>query len=426
MSCRRAYELDLTAFLEDPRDAAWDDFRAHYPRCPECAPEVAAWTSLHAALASRHPEPAELLQWSDDPQALDGAARQRVARHVERCATCRDELRALAAFALPVPVAAAAPVAPPAAPDHHPTAARAGGRHAERRSGSRHGTAPGGAARADAGRPREAGLARRVLWHPAFAYAVLAVVILLPTFRDRFDRATTGSADLGVSHTGEEPASPPAPAIAPQDAPRAEAPLRKREEESDRVSADRHDAASAAAELRKEGAAEPEPPATSAGASEQAGPGADDALVDRTAPRLLRQAPARPGSGGPAESRAAQPAPAARAAGRAADAQTEGGGALRALGSVAGAASVRLVPGSGGAERAIVITLPEHLAGARVLEVRVRDDAGGRELRQQIERPPGVVDEVAVALPAGFTAPRLVVELYADGVGPFASGVVTP
>jgi hypothetical protein len=61
-----------------------------------------------------------------------------------------------------------------------------------------------------------------------------------------------------------------------------------------------------------------------------------------------------------------------------------------------------------------------------VLEVRVRDDAGGRELRQQIERPAGALDELTVALPAGFTAPRLVVELYADGVGPFATGVVTP
>jgi len=419
MSCRRAYELDLPGFLDTPRDAAWDDFRAHYPRCRDCASEVAAWTSLHQALADRHPEPAELLRWSDDPDSLDTGARARVAQHVERCAACRDELRALAGFALPEVAPGAPPaterVAPalldgPAAPPHHPTAARTGGRHAEGRSGSRPATAPG-AARAGAGGRRDGSVVRRVVWHPAFAYALLAVVILLPTFRDRFDLASDGSADLAVSQTRT---------AAERDAP---------------TSADRRDAAGALAELREERFGEVDTntgggsgSAAGAGAiaDEQAAPGADDALVDRTAPRLLRQAPVRPAPAVPAEPLAAKPAPAARAAGGRVAAQAESAGALRALGSVDGSTSVRLVPGPGGGERTVVIALPPHLAGARVLEVRIRDDAGGRELRQQMERPTGATSELTVALPAGFVAPRLVVELYADGVGPFASGVVTP
>src|SRR5689334_22157419 len=99
MSCRRAYELDLPAFVIDPRDPAWDDFRAHYPRCAECSAEVATWSALQAALAERHPAPEDLLRWNDAPAELAPDARAALERHVERCASCRDELRALARFA---------------------------------------------------------------------------------------------------------------------------------------------------------------------------------------------------------------------------------------------------------------------------------------------------------------------------------------
>ena len=51
MSCRSSFEIELPEFLAEPGAAAFDEFRAHYPRCPECAAEVRAWTSLDAQLA---------------------------------------------------------------------------------------------------------------------------------------------------------------------------------------------------------------------------------------------------------------------------------------------------------------------------------------------------------------------------------------
>ncbi|MBM4247481.1 MAG: hypothetical protein FJ148_27450, partial [Deltaproteobacteria bacterium] len=141
MSCRRAFEVDVPAFVLDPRDPAWDGFRTHYPRCADCAAEVAAWTALQTTLAERHPEPEDLLRWNDAPEALAPDARTAIARHVERCASCRDELRALGAYAgasastsdaraadgaLPAAAAAAANPsdAPPATHEHHPSASR--------------------------------------------------------------------------------------------------------------------------------------------------------------------------------------------------------------------------------------------------------------------------------------------------------------
>src|SRR5579885_614228 len=97
MKCRRSLDLDLAAYLLDPRDPAWDEFRAHHPFCADCRSEVAAWTAVQQGLA-RHPEPALLLRFADDDATLDAAARAPLAEHVARCASCRDELRALAGF----------------------------------------------------------------------------------------------------------------------------------------------------------------------------------------------------------------------------------------------------------------------------------------------------------------------------------------
>lgn len=402
MTCRRAYELDLLAFLSDPRNAAWDDFRSHYPRCADCAPEVAAWTALHATL-DRHPEPAELLRWNDGPSALATAEQVRVARHVERCASCRDELRALgrftaaetassgAAAALTQEAArvathehpASGGVVPRGAPEdgrprattHHPSAARSGGRHVEDRRGGRSASVRTGGR---TGGRRDGSFLRRVVWHPAFAYAALAAVVLLPTFRDRFEHAVGGVTGAGVvSHTADAPAG-----------------------------SVRHEERSLAADGENTA-------------------GLDDALVDRTAPRLIRQAPKRDAS--PPAPPEARPDP-RMAAPRpeAADAPPVVASAPRALGAPESSASIRLVPAGDGAGRVLAIALPEHLAGARVLEVRIRDDAGGRELRQRVERVAGAPAEVTVAFPVGFSAPRLVVEVYADGVGPLAGGVVSP
>ena len=262
MTCRRAWELDLPAFVIDPRDPAWADFRSHYPRCAECAAEVAAWSALQATLAERHPEPDELLRWHDAPDALASDARAAVAHHVERCVSCRDELRALDGFAAAAAADASTGTADdaPAAPAHHPSASRAGGRRGERHAFARDGSARAAAQE----RPREArrtaagrGVAARVLLHPGFAYAVLALVLLLPAVRATLDRdAGRGAFDAAAPRVAEQ-----APAAAPQPITGKAPPLAK---EPGGASDDR-----AQAEL-------------------------DDAHVDRTAPRLVRQAPVRP------------------------------------------------------------------------------------------------------------------------------------
>lgn len=400
MSCRRAYELDLPAFLADPRDATWDDFRAHYPRCPECSAEVAAWTALHASLAHRHPEPAELLRWSDDPDSLAADTRTLLARHLEQCPSCRDELRALDRFNVAVPAPGADPAgsdAPAVAPPAHAAATmRHGGRHAEARARNRPASAPG-PGRAPERRP--GGALRRVLWHPAFAYAVLALVLLLPTFRDAYEREAGRDAfDAAATRTAEElPASAPVPVPAGAD------------------------------ERRKE---EQVSPPGSLADSEL------DARVDRTAPRLLRQAPPRPAAPAPAAPAPAPPAPAARAAGSADAARAQpaqppegaaGGASLRALGSALERdATVRLLPRGAGATRTLVVVLPSGISGAAVIDVRIRDEDGERELRQRAHRTSATAGEVNLEIPAGFSAPQLVVEVYADGVGPVARGVVVP
>ena len=76
MTCGKAFEVDLAAFLLEPRSGEWDAFRAHYPSCPECAAEVAAWTTLGTQLGSSHPTPDALLFDFSDSEwhfGLDGA-----------------------------------------------------------------------------------------------------------------------------------------------------------------------------------------------------------------------------------------------------------------------------------------------------------------------------------------------------------------
>jgi len=136
--------MDLLEFLTNPRAGEFDAFREHYPVCPECASEVRVWTELHQQLATSEPHPAPdiLLRFEDDPAGLAPERRSAVERHVTSCALCRDELRALRAFD-------ASPVQAPA-------------------------LAPAGHRFADA-----VTWLRRLLWHPALAYA-LVLILLTP------------------------------------------------------------------------------------------------------------------------------------------------------------------------------------------------------------------------------------------------------
>ncbi len=199
MSCRRAYDIDLAAFLEAPRREEFEDFRAHYPACAACAAEVRAWTELHLALATtgagEHPEPERLLRYGEDPGQLAPAEREALSSHLTRCASCRDELSALRAFE---PAALAQPAAV-ATPD-------------------------GGGGDGFLGR------LRRLLWHPAFAYAV-ALLVLAPTLWQLVGPSEVGSPMLRApmeatrsdeAFSGERAAARKAPA--PEPTPPADAP----------------------------------------------------------------------------------------------------------------------------------------------------------------------------------------------------------
>jgi len=99
MNCRESLTLDLAEFLARASAPEFAAFRAHYPRCVDCAGEVRAWTEVYAALsASTHPSPDTLLHYQDE--RMPEADRRGVARHLAACAPCRDELRALAVFDL--------------------------------------------------------------------------------------------------------------------------------------------------------------------------------------------------------------------------------------------------------------------------------------------------------------------------------------
>ena len=157
MSCRRSLEIELPEFLAEPGAAAFDEFRDHYPRCAECAAEVHAWTELDAQLAAggggsgnAHPEPEQLTRY----EALPAGERAGLDQHLAGCPSCREELRQLRGFS----------------PERLAQQLRAPLR--ERRGRTR----------------RALGLLGRMVWHPAFAYAI-AGLLLFPALRQSFERA---------------------------------------------------------------------------------------------------------------------------------------------------------------------------------------------------------------------------------------------
>lgn len=184
MSCRRAYEIDLPAFLEDASGPAFADFRAHYPGCAACAAEVRAWTELDLQLrtavpgGASHPEPERLAAYARDAQALAPGQRGGLEAHLARCRACRDELSALRTF-----LASGVPTVSEAADT-------------------------------DAQSPAARWLAvlRGLLWQPAFAYALLAAALVPTLYRAL---GPGGAAEREVAFLlSEEETSPEAPARA--------------------------------------------------------------------------------------------------------------------------------------------------------------------------------------------------------------------
>ena len=102
MECPIRDETDFAGYLLQPDSPEWEPFRRHYPTCPECAAELAAWTRLEegarraaASEAPSHPREERLLALQDDPRSLDGQERTSLEEHLLRCAQCRDALQAV-------------------------------------------------------------------------------------------------------------------------------------------------------------------------------------------------------------------------------------------------------------------------------------------------------------------------------------------
>jgi len=187
MSCRRAFDLDLADFVASSARPEWAEFRAHYARCAECSAEVRAWTELHLLLQPPVAHPAEelLLRFETEPGRLPAAERRAVEEHLAHCVSCNDELAALRRFDFTAlePKAAASPA------------------------------------------PSFGALLRRLVLHPAFAYAIV-LLLLYPALEGRLsplarqavreDRtpAIAGLADKSVpaEEVRRKPAEPAAPA----------------------------------------------------------------------------------------------------------------------------------------------------------------------------------------------------------------------
>jgi hypothetical protein len=183
MSCRRAFDVDLATFLRDPRSPELVSFIEHYPKCPDCAAEVRAWTEVHLGLASPHPSPADLLAYADG--TLGSEARAAVAQHLAGCRSCTEELRALGRFDVTASERPAQPASRPAA--RRPIAAL----------GS-------------------------LLRHPAFAYAVALLVVAGALIERRRDVGTSRPPAVASRDVAPraEPSPPPAPkALAERGAP---------------------------------------------------------------------------------------------------------------------------------------------------------------------------------------------------------------
>ncbi len=176
MTCRRALDLDLADFVSDAARPEWAEFRAHYPRCAECSAEVRAWTELHLSLRASGDHPAEelLLRFETEPGRLPAAERRAVEDHLAHCASCRDELGALRRldFAQLAPRVAASTSA----------------------------------------RTSFAEVLRRALLHPAFAYALVLLLLFYPALErrqtEREDRGTPAA--MGEASSGGALRSEPA------------------------------------------------------------------------------------------------------------------------------------------------------------------------------------------------------------------------
>src|SRR5205809_876519 len=192
MSCLRAFDVDLADFVASSARPEWAEFRAHYARCAECSAEVRAWTELHLLLQPPAAHPAEelLLRFETERGLLPAAERRAVEEHLARCPSCNDELAALRRFDF-------AALEPKAAAAAEP-------------------------------RPSFAERLRRLVLHPAFAYAIV-LLLLYPALEGRFPSPGQQAAREDRRTVADRPAGKSAPATRQKAAPAASANLARSE-----------------------------------------------------------------------------------------------------------------------------------------------------------------------------------------------------
>ena len=333
MSCRRAFDLDLADFVAGSARPEWAEFRAHYARCAECSAEVRAWTELHLLLQppAAHPPEELLLRFETEPGRLPAAERSGVEEHLAHCPSCRDELGALRRFDFTAlePKGAAAPPARP--------------------------------------RPSFAERLRRLVLHPAFAYAIV-LLLLYPALEGRPPSRARQAAREDRQAVAERPAGKSAPATR-QKAQEPAAPANLARSEDDALMRARKETPTPALGGRLQAGGE--------GGAERAERLADEKA--RIESELLEKAERS------SETRAATPEPAGWKA-----------LALSAPGAPADVAARDL-----GTGLVLMLTLPDA-ARSGAVEVRVLDARGEREMRERFAR---AGERVAMRLPAAWLTP---------------------
>jgi len=331
MSCLRAFDVDLADFVASSARPEWAEFRAHYARCAECSAEVRAWTELHLLLQPPAAHPAEelLLRFETERDRLPAAERRAVKEHLAHCPSCNDELAALRRFDFTAlePRAAAAP----------------------------------------APRPSFAELLRRLVLHPAFAYA-LVLILLYPALEGRLPSPGQQAAREDRPAVADRPAGKSAPADLQKAEPAAPANLARSENDAF-MHARRETPAPVLGGRLGTGGAEPAAKA--------------ERLADEKA-RVESESGFEKAERY-AETRAATPEPAGWEA-----------LALSAPGAPVDVAARGLGAG-------LVLTLPvPDAARSSAVEVRVLDAPGKREMRERFAR---AEERVAMRLPSAWLTP---------------------
>jgi len=351
MSCLRAFDVDLADFVASSARPEWAEFRAHYARCAECSAEVRAWTELHLLLQPPAAHPAEelLFRFETERDRLPAAERRAVEEHLARCPSCKDELAALRRF------------------DFASLEARAAASPAV----------------------SFAAFLRRLVLHPAFAYAIV-LLLLYPAIEGRFPSPGQQAAREDRRTVADGPAGKSAPATRQKAAPAASANLAR--SENDVLTRARKEAAAPALGGRlgtgAAGGAEPAPKAERL-ADEKASVDSE-AAVER-APRDVA-------------TRAATPEPAG----------------WKALAFSGPGAPVDVAARDLGTGLVLTLTVPGATRAGDV-EVRVLDARGGREMRERFAR---AAERVAMHLPAAWLTPgTYTAELRRLDAGPSSAEV---